>query len=310
MADESPDALNPMQRAVLDALARSPDWQPLPTSVIDDVRRIVHDGLALIADRYSKQKSLWLSKATLAGIHACEQSFIATRDSFEWNPATATGTVLHKAIELTLHWRGDPVPGDVVDEAIARLADDQRSIGEYIEAIGAAERAQLRSNVVDLLTRFEECFPPLKASWRPVTESAARYELFDGAIVLAGRSDLTLGMPGAKVIVDFKSGGIHPRHREDLRFYALVEALRSGMAPRRLATYSLSAARADVEEVSEGVLQAAARRVIAAAQLVTELLVDKRPPTRRAGVQCRWCPLNVDCEPGVAYLAGDVEDET
>jgi hypothetical protein len=308
MVEES-DALNPMQRAVLDALARSPDWRPLPAAAIDDVRRVLHEGLAPFADRYTQQRSLWLSKSSLAAVHACEASFLATRDSFEWNASTATGTVLHKAIELTIHWRGDPVPSDVVDEALARLADDQRSIGDYIESIGDAERAQLRGNVVDLLTRFEECFPPLKPSWRPVTESSARYELFDGAIVLGCRSDLTLGMPGAKVIVDFKSGGIHPRHREDLRFYALVEAMRSGMAPRRLATYSLSAARADVEEVTEGVLQAAARRVIAAARAMTEIVLDERTATRRPGVQCRWCPLNTECEPGVSYLSGDAEDK-
>jgi len=303
------DALNPMQRAVLDALARTPDWSPLPTGAIDEVRRVLHDGLAPLAPRYTQQRSLWLSKSSLAAIHACEESFLVTRDSFAWNASTATGTVLHKAIELSLHWRGDPVPGDVVDEALARLADDQRSIGDYIEAIGPAERAQLRGNVVDLLTRFEECFPPLKPAWRPVTESSARYELFNGAIVLGCRSDLTLGMPGAKVIVDFKSGGIHPRHREDLRFYALVEAMRSGMAPRRLATYSLAAARADVEDVTEGVLQAAARRVIAAAHALTEIVHNERPAIRRTGAQCRWCPLNAECEPGRSYLAGDVEDE-
>ena len=87
--------------------------------------------------------------------------------------------------------------------------------------------------------------------------------MFDGAIVLGTRSDLTLGTADQKVIIDVKSGGLHTSHREDLRFYALVEALRSGMAPRRLATYSLAAARADVEDVSEGVLQAAVRRVVA-----------------------------------------------
>ena len=46
---------------------------------------------------------------------------------------------------------------------------------------------------------------------------------------------------------DLESGRFVPSHREELRFYALVEAMRTGQAPRRLATYSLVTARADVE---------------------------------------------------------------
>jgi hypothetical protein len=42
---------------------------------------------------------------------------------------------------------------------------------------------------------------------------------------------------------------------------------------------------------------------------MTEIVLDERTATRRPGVQCRWCPLNTECEPGVSYLAGDAEDE-
>ena len=105
------------------------------------------------------------------------------------------------------------------------------------------------------------------------------------------------------------SGGLHASHREDLRFYALVEALRSGMAPRRLATYSLAAARADVEEVSEGVLQAAVRRVVDGVRTIVALELDRREPTRRPAAHCRWCPLNESCVEGTAYLARDNDDE-
>ncbi|MEY4069224.1 MAG: hypothetical protein RLZZ332_1560, partial [Actinomycetota bacterium] len=171
------------------------------------------------------------------------------------------------------------------------------------------DRAQLRSYVVDMYTRFEECFPRLKPAWRPVTESAARYEMFGGAIVLGTRSDLTLGTADQKVIIDVKSGGLHASHREDLRFYALVEALRSGMAPRRLATYSLAAARADVEEVSEGVLQAAVRRVVDGIRTIVALELDGREPTKRPAAHCRWCPLNASCAEGIAFLSRDVDDD-
>jgi hypothetical protein len=301
--------LNPMQQAVVDTLGKSPDWTPLPTSVVDAVRTMLHDQLAGIAPRFSKDNPLWLSKNKLTTIHGCEAHHVATRDSFAWTPITARGTVLHKAVELGVHWRGDSSPAEIVDEAIARLADSNNNVADFLIGLSPGDAAQLRGYAVDLYTRFEECFPKLKPSWRPVTESSARYELFGGAIVLGTRADLTLGTAEQKVIIDVKSGGLHVSHREDLRFYALVEALRSGMAPRRLATYSLAAARADVEDVSEGVLQAAVRRVVAGVQRMVAVELDKAEPTRRPAAHCRWCPLNEECTQGMAYLARDPEEE-
>ena len=301
--------LNPMQQAVVDSLGKSPDWVPLPTRVVEAVRGMLHDQLAGLATRFTKSDPLWVSKQRLTTIHGCQTHHMATQDTFAWTPLTARGTVLHKAVELGVHWKGESTPSDIVDEAIARLADSSHNAADFLLSLSTGDRAQLRSYAVDLYTRFEECFPKLKPSWRPVTESSARYELFGGSIVLGTRSDLTLGTADQKVIIDVKSGGIHATHREDLRFYALVEALRSGMAPRRLATYSLSAARAEVEDVSEGVLQAAVRRVVSGVQLIVAVQHDKQPPTRQPAAHCRWCPLNTSCEPGIAFLARDDEDD-
>jgi CRISPR/Cas system-associated exonuclease Cas4 (RecB family) len=234
---------------------------------------------------------------------------LASRDTFEWTPVTARGTVLHKAVELGVHWQGESTPADIVDEAIARLADSTNNISDFLVAMTPGDRAQLRSYAVDLYTRFEECFPKLKRAWRPVSESSARYELFGGAIVLGTKADLTLGLADQKVIIDVKTGAIHATHREDLRFYALVESLRSGMAPRRLASYSISAARADVEDVSEGVLQAAVRRVVAGVRMIIAVELDGRDPNKRPAAHCRWCPLNNSCTEGMAFLAGDTGDD-
>jgi hypothetical protein len=81
------------------------------------------------------------------------------------------------------------------------------------------------------------------------------------------------------------------------------------MAPRRLATYSLAAARADVEDVSEGVLQAAVRRVVAGVQRIVAVELDKAEPARRPAAHCRWCPLSETCPQGIAYLARDPEED-
>lgn len=235
---------------------------------------------------------------------------MASLDTFEWTLMNVRGTVMHKAVELSINWRGPVEPADLVDEALARLEDEEsRGPSEFIAQLSPGDRAQLRGYAVDLYTKFEESFPPLKSSWRPVTESAARVELFNGAIFLSTRVDLTLGGPGSKVIIDLKSGRIYSNHREDLRFYALVESLRSGQAPRRLATYSLESARADVEEVTEGVLQAAARRVVDGAAAIYELTRENREPKLNPGPQCRWCPLKENCETGQQFLERGFDDD-
>ena len=179
---------------------------------------------------------MWVSKHTLTTVHGCEANHMASLTNFEWTLGNVKGTVLHKAIELGLNWRGPVVPAVVVDEALDQLAHNEgASASQFIEQLPEGDMAQLRSSAIDLYTKFDECFPTLKAAWRPVLESSARYEMFDQRINLSTRADLTLGAPGSKVIIDVKSGRLHSSHREELRFYALVEAMRTGMAPRRLA---------------------------------------------------------------------------
>lgn len=305
-----PDApLNPMQQAVLDVLARPAGWTPLPGSVVEAIRAQVVEGLAPLKDAFTPDEPLFVTKGALAHVHACEAHYLAQLGRFAWTVENARGTVVHKAIELAIHWRGPIEPAEVVDEAIARLSGEEgHGPSDFLEQLRPADRAQLRSYAVDRFTKFDECFPPLKPAWRPVTESSARVDLHGGAVRLSTRVDLTLGAPGSKVIIDLKSGRIHPQHREDLRFYALVDALRSGQAPRLLATYSLDAARADVEDVTEGVLQAAARRLVDGAIAMAAVRREEREARRTAGPPCRWCPIAEECAQGTAYLAGPQED--
>jgi len=302
--------LNPMQRSVVDVLKKPAGWVPLPLSVVDAVRDQIEKSLAPLAEKLTPDRPLFISKGGLTTVHGCETHYVASLDSFEWTLTNARGTIMHKAVELSINWRGPVEPALLVDEALARLEDEEgRGPGEFIAQLSPGERAQLRSYAVDLFTKFEESFPPLKAAWRPVTESTARVELFGGRISLSTRVDLTLGAPGSKVIIDLKTGRIYANHREDLRFYALVEALRSGQPPRRLATYSLESARADVEEVSEGVLQAAVRRVVDGANAIYELTREEREPKLNPGAQCRWCPLGATCETGQQFLARDSSED-
>ena len=303
--------LAPVQQTVLKALAKEPGFVPLPTQVIEDIRHQLHGLVSDIAEQLEPDQALWVSKNKVTTVHGCEGHYLANLGNFEWTVANVRGTVVHKAIELATNWKGDFTPSDVVDEALDRVAADERiSAAQFVDSLSDSDRAELRSSAIDLYTKFEECFPPLKAAWRPVLESGARYEMFDKRIIMSTKTDLTLGAAGNKVIIDVKTGSLHPHHREELRFYALVEALRTGLAPRKLATLSLLTARIDVEDVTEGVLQAATRKTADAVRKMYELERERREPKLVPSSTCRWCPLADSCAAGQEYLErGDENDD-
>ena len=297
--------LNPAQQRVIALLGKSPGGEraDLPEGWADDLRAELEQAFADAAEAIPPERPLFVSKHALAGVHQCEAHHLAGDGAFEWSPPTARGTVTHKAIELGIHVVGQPVPADLVDEAIARLMDSTAPVARYLGALGQYDRAELRSLAVNHVSRFFDCFPPLKAAWIPRTESRVGLDFASGRIRLSGKVDLTLGRPHDKVIIDLKTGWPAPVHREDLRFYALLETLTIGAPPRKVASYYLDAAEAHPEDVTEGTLLAAARRTAAGILRLVELHYEQAEPERRAGPSCRWCPLSPDCEPGGQYLA-------
>jgi CRISPR/Cas system-associated exonuclease Cas4 (RecB family) len=299
---------SPAQQQVIDLLGTAGSEVPaFPTHLAAELREHLEAELVAVVAALPEGESLWVAKHDLATIHGCEAHHVASTGSFSWSVPTVRGAVAHKAIELSVHWRGEPYPAELVDEAIARLIEDERGPAQFLGAHVASDLAQLRGEAGDLVAKFLECFPPLRKQWTPVTESKVRADLLDGRVVLSGKVDLTLGSARAgesrKVIIDLKSGSPVVVHRDDLRFYALVETLRLGVPPRRVATYYLDSARAQPEDVTPALLHAAALRVVAGVRKMVELQQAVRPPEVRPGGSCRWCPVLETCEAGQAHLA-------
>ena len=305
------DQYNPAQQEVVSLLGASKEDRPtFDAGLRDELRGLLEEGLeplveTIASDRFDDDV-LYLSKFRLVQALGCERKFLAElSEPFQWSPATARGTLTHKAIELSVHWQEAASPLELVDEAMARLQNADKSIAYYLERCDETERAELRAEAGAAITQFLECFPPLKPKWRPTTDSPIRAELHDGLIVLSGKPDLTLGQPegtvAGKVIIDFKTGRFSPSHREDLRFYALLEALRI-LPPRLLATYYLDQGRFHPEEVTRDLLLSAAARVIDGAHRYVELASRHRWPTVTPGPACRWCPVQPDCDEGNEYL--------
>jgi hypothetical protein len=307
------DELNPLQQAVIDALGVPSDWEPLPPHIVSDIEEQLAHELAPIQGLFTAENPLRVNKHHIATVHGCEKYHVLNRQSqFAWNINTVRGTIAHKGIELLLNWRGPVVPADIVDAAITSVAENPReSASDFIVSLPAHELAELRGAVLGAVTNFLECFPPIRPQWRPMVEYSASYSLFDGSVIFTSRMDLVLGGPGRKVLIDLKTGRLTPTHRDDLRFYALIETLRSRQAPRSLGSYSLDSARLDSEDVTEGLLQSAVRRTAHGTLLIADLALKTREPELRPGFQCRWCPINDTCAEGGLYLrqlAGEEDD--
>lgn len=298
--------LTPVQRRNLELLRRPPEPIVFEPGFVADLVALARATMLELSARLRGER-LWVSKSRLTNVHGCEVKYLLP-DEFEWKPSTAAGFVAHKAIELALNWRGEPHPGTVVDEAMAVLADQADGRGAYIGGLGDAEWAELRSRAVDRTTKFLHDFPPMPTSSHPVLEASTKWQP-PGTIELSGKVDLAVGRPEGNesriLIVDFKSGGRSPHHRDDLRFYALLHTLRQQVPPRKLATYYLDYSEADAEDVTDGALQAALARTAAGIERHIELVVEGREPVKRVGAACRWCPLRSECPEGRVYLNTD-----
>jgi hypothetical protein len=295
-------ALTPAQRRVTEELLGL--GQPRPrfdASLADDLRASLEASLESVLDGLGGE-TLWISKKALADVHACEAHYLAELAPFGgWTVPTAEGEVTHRAIQLSVALDGPPTPGDLVDHAVAQLAADEAgSLGAFLAALPAPAVAELRACATNGVSTFLECWPALPASWWPRTELRVRAELCDGRVVLQGKIDLVLGRAvGSEarcLFVDLKTGGRYPAHLDDLRFYALVQALRIGVPPFRVASYYLDSANFHAEDVTQETLEIALRRTLDGARKMVEIRAHRRTAVATPCPRCRYCRARATCD--------------
>jgi hypothetical protein len=303
------DALSPAQAEVLALLRQRHRPRPeVEVTLAAGLRQRMESALAALAAGLATP--LFIGKSHLTQVHACEAHHQALRaQPFAWSMATARGSVAHRAIELSLHRRDRAAPLVLVDDALTRLEDDPgTSLADFLTGLDEGARAELRSEVNDLVAKFCELWPPLARQWAPRTESRVRAELCDDRLQLGGTIDLALGaasgMTPGSVLVELKSGASSSVHLDDLRFYALLETLRVGVPPLRVACYYLDSGTFTVEEVDADVLDAALLRTVGGAQRILELALGLRTASATPSRACSWCPLRCAC-PSVRTAGGD-----
>lgn len=306
--------LSPAQQQVLSVLGATAAERPqFPEDLATQLRSVLETALEPIQNELSTEHPLFLSKHDLAMIHACEARALNEKNvEFAWTPAIAKGSVAHKAIELSMHWPGSTSPLELVDLAIDRLRDTEKSLGLWLDSCSDLELAEVRALANERVVTFTECFPPLEKKWRPATEAKLRTELLGGKVVLSGRTDISLGRANGrtagKVIIDLKTGRPSPTHLDDLRFYALIETLRIGVPPRRVASYYLDSAFPQAEDITVDVLFAAAHRTADGIIKIHQLSIGERAPTVKPSFGCTWCPLLDSCSAGRQFLNAEQEE--
>lgn len=306
-------ALNAAQRDVVDQLGARRGGRPqFDAELRHELLHQLESQLGPILSDLEPDTTLFVSKRKLWMIHGCEARYLAN-DTFEWSVPVARGIVAHKAIETSIHWRRELTPLVLVDESIARLEEGTDDFARWLQGRREIERAELRAEANDQVTKFLECWPRLSPRWRPVVESRVRYDLFNERVTLQGKVDLQLGQPegtmAGKVLVDFKTGRLSPMHLEDLRFYALIETLRTGTPPRRVASYYLDQGRFVPEDVTVPRLESTVARVVAGVAKMVALDRGDREPVKITGPACRWCPLLDDCTEGRTALSLADDDD-
>ena len=289
--------LTAAQRRTLDELIR-PGRAPPGPEAVEAIRRDLEAELQRAMTNVPGTGPLRLSKGRLSMHAACEGWFQADLagegEPFGHGPATAAGTLTHRAIQLDVaSERGEDVR-TVVERAALRLARDEPDFGRYWRGLDGLDRAEHLADAAARLALYRAMFPPLERSWQPVAEQYLAAALAGRSVLLSGRVDLMLGR-GPHLLMDFKTGEARPGYAEDMRFYALVVALSFGVAPYRVATVFCESMEWQPEDVTADVLEREALRVIDAARSAALFLREARSPSLAPGHHCRWCPRALSC---------------
>jgi hypothetical protein len=247
-------------------------------------------------------ETLWLGKHRLNQAQRCHGLFDAglrgEGDPFRHSERTAAGALFHGAIEVDVATERAFDPRTVGERAASRRVQVDPSFARYWSGLEEFDRAELIAEAGRHLSLFRDSFPPMARRWAPQTELPIRARLVQGAVVLNGTPDLQLGR-SRRLVIDFKTGRAWSQHPEDMRFYALLLVLRTGVPPYRVATFFLDSGEWQTEDVTERTLEHASDRVIAAAGVAVALR-SGRPVSLSPGSYCAWCPRAETCPVSLA----------
>lgn len=298
--------LTSVQRRTIDQLLDVGEGRAFAPDLEQELREAIERGILPALD--PGMEPLVVSKERLNELDRCEGSFHATlageAPPFEHSAASAAGTLAHRAIEVDVAVGHEVEPRRVVELASERLGRDRR-FAPYWERLDQLERAELAMQALRSLEQFRASFPPVHAFRRalaPLSELWFESRFANGRVKVRGKVDLVLNPArtgrATRVLIDLKGGRARSEHPEDMRLYALLHTLRTGVPPVRVATFFLSSGEWMLEDVTEPTLAHAAGRVVAAAGSASRRARGD-PPNLVPGPHCARCPIRDRCPAAV-----------
>ncbi len=250
-----------------------------------------------------------VNKDSLNRVLLCEAHLVAGRRA----PRVVTAELARGSLvdALFRQWVTTGVIDDPWADAVASfdVDGDRDGVVAFVSGLPEAHRCRLAAEVAEHAANLVERWPAPSPAWLPRTQERVEVPLCGGRVVLAGVVDLVLGSPAhdraSVCLVELKSGTRRLEHRPDLHFYALLEALRSGAAPFRIATYYSGTGELDAEPVDEDTLVRALARVLDGAIRLCRLTAGVEPE-RRPNNLCAWCVGLPGCAPGQKRAGTDV----
>ncbi len=180
--------------------------------------------------------------------------------------AAVTASLVHALFrQIVITGAVDDPFGDAV--AALRVDPAQAAVVRRIEGLTSEDRRGLAVDVAAHAGRLRGLMPPLHPGWMPRTGDRIALPLAGGRVVVHGTFDLLIGAPtpGAASLcaVGLTTTGPWDHARRKLHLLALLETLRSGSPPFRLALLDSGAGRYGVEDVAEPHLGAVVSHVAA-----------------------------------------------
>lgn len=244
-----------------------------------------------------------MPKSRLAHLQQCQRSALAHFD----DPArdlTGVATLRGTALD---HFVAHQLVAGRVREPVADLASMLAAAGDHaslaaLQALDPAEAAELLD---PLAAAVADSWAGIDPSWAPRVESRASIALAERRCVCSGVIDVELGGPTTRrpgVLVEVKSGRAAATHQDEVYLYALLVAVRDGVAPGLVARWYPGSPPSGLP-VTLGVLEAAARRLEDSIRGWLGLLAGDTP-SESPGAWCTWCPDRSVC-PSAATGADD-----
>ena len=298
-----------------DGLLRRLRGDGVPRPVVDPglaggLRDWLEDGLVEgVGGLPADLEAVRVNKESLSQVLLCEAHLVARRGA----PRVMTVELARGSLvdALFRQWVTTGVVADPWNDALAAVAveGDRDGVASLVAELSPTRRQQMMAEVAEHAADIALRWPVLNPTWLPRTQERLEVPLCGGRVVLAGVVDLVLGRPAqdraSVCLVELKSGVRRLEHRSDLHFYALLEALRSGAPPFRIATYYSATGELDAEPVEEETLVRTLSRVLDGTLRLCRLAAGAAPG-RTPNPLCAWCAGLRDCAPGQRRAGTDV----